>query len=656
MKFSIILFTSINLPLFCFTTIVDNYTNDHSETITLICENNIPIKLDHLFCNKFKYFKNPTNSGNLIKTIKINFDVIYIIKLNILSNIQISSPISENNFLEFISLMSFLQPKENFSKEIYLNFINSYLKYNMNKEMPCFQENKDPYKLKLYKNIDPLFWYLFFKIKMKNSFSLEVIAKNTNLTISDLPNEKNPEIENYFIYELTEIRIKSNSFDKIIKSDDEEYFVRVFQYFIYELIENNNIKNNIYKLEIEGTFDLLSLNCLNLIFKENTPRITHISFKNFGIFPNYINADFAYIFEKFFGKFPYLEIISLKPSGNHLDFLLINLLRCSYIETYLKEIYLNQACYLSEISKTYLLGIKNLKTIILESNYTLYSPEMLKNSSLQITVKRLSFKGYSGNSNFIHKFIENFRSIESLSISRCDIKSKVWKKISNIKNLQGSLKKLYLSNLTEIHIYDKFIIKNFRSLVVLYLKGLNFNYQVLENILGSKKFQKSLVELNISNNAHISKLCTSYIMNFDRLSTLSFCYPIISIADLLNILSSTKIQQNMINLKLTGNKNIFFCYDELKKFEKLKTLDLSYCDLNQHSFDYILNFKNLHLTIESLILKGNEKIQLNHLNLLFQFKKLKYLDILYCKFELEILDKFFRDNNKYFNIENIFIS
>ncbi|KAG0441055.1 hypothetical protein DMUE_1329 [Dictyocoela muelleri] len=331
----------------------------------IICRDSEVVELSIDFCQKFEYLRTLLNKENdIIEINEENYQSIIFEKIKNITANSIDIDIDGEEFFDILNIMSKYKPIEKYT--FFSNIVNSSI--NNIPGILDFYEFTDLNKNE-YKNIDPLFWYLFLdKISRKSCFEIKII---NDVLIIDYDNP---------LYEFINLGTENNNIAEKVKTVLIR-FPRVectykkipnetISFIIHQLLTNKSYKNKINTLEL--CYIDVSVEFINLMsyFKEEISRIKSLNLLN-----SANSFDLSYTPILIPENYDYYLI----PSSNiHFTDIICNETR---LDTIIDE---------------FIRKFKNLETIKLEI-YSYYKNivqfHFLKNESVREKLSILSLKG-----------------------------------------------------------------------------------------------------------------------------------------------------------------------------------------------------------------------------------------------------------------------
>ncbi|KAG0430970.1 hypothetical protein DMUE_5609, partial [Dictyocoela muelleri] len=236
----------------------------------------------------------------------------------------------------------------------------------------------------------------------------------------------------------------------------------------------------------------------------------------------------------------------------------------------------------------------------------------------------------------LFKYFEVLENIDFTSLSIESLESTTLREILSSENLQKNIKIMNLTG-NVLDSIDEII--HFQSIESLNLKSCYIAEDLCNYILKCKNFQKSIRELNLSNNNEISNCCFDELSNFKVLEKLDLSY----IKNLTNdslhkILSCENLQNTLKSLILTITTLITMENAEMiGKFKKLEYLRLNGCKFVGNLSYLIFKSENIKKSVKNLDLKWNE-ISKDDITEISSFDRLETLSFSFCLVKIEDLN------------------
>ncbi|KAG0435834.1 hypothetical protein DMUE_4511 [Dictyocoela muelleri] len=593
------------------------------------------ITFEYQVWSKYEYFITLMRKiWNKNEYIEENFNYEILEKIKKITLGHPIGPLKIDEFQEILAAINKYLVFDQYISNIYNNLFSEGIHLNkINEILEQYHNSNTSEEVSIYKRTMITFWH-FFWYEILKRFDLSVNIYDKTVEINNHANTNIFDLDIKAIKNVNELKFNLSVFNSDKVMDDINFFIRVFKFLIYELLCNKNSETRIEKLTINGKCTPVQLKRLNLIFMDGLSGVTEIVFNGLFMDHNYSFFKPRSPFETFIKKAPVLDRLDVSISLIKNTIFFVKFLENEIVKTKLRclKIY-NNNVYItkkiaSKISKLEAVEKLDLSYSSIRKKYLFI---ILNSPNFKITVSNLSLRGIL-NLDLRHaRAISEYKKIEILNLEKTGMLQGNLTTILQSVHIKNTLKKLFLSNFTEIFPLHANLISDLNVLEKLDVQYCSFINDSHLIILRSEKLQKTIKEINFYNLYLNHDSLVDDLLNFNHLERLEIFFSPTNREIIEKIINKKEWHHSVKELYL-HNFNLFqspkSISDQLSLYKSLKTFGIIKPE-NINEFDILILLKTISSkdSIKNLVLKEISLTSLDDVSPLSSFKNVEVLDL-----------------------------
>ncbi|KAG0440843.1 hypothetical protein DMUE_1461 [Dictyocoela muelleri] len=612
---------------------VDKYNEIYLEPINILCRDNKMITFEYQVWSKYEYFFTIMRKiWNKNEYIEENFNSEILEKIRKITLGLPSDPLKIEEFQEILVAINKFLVFDRYISNIYNNLFSEGIHLNkFNEILDQYHDSNYSEEYSIYKRTMIDFWHFFWYEVLKR-FDLSLKIYDKTVEINNHANTNIYDLDIRAIKNVNELKFNLTVFNSDKVMDDIYFFLKVFKFLIYELINNKNSETRIKKLTIHGKCTLIQQRRLNLIFMDELSGITDITFDSLYIDHDYSLCKPKSSFEIFIKKAPVLARLDItipyfESENSFVKFLENKIVKTKLRDLKIENIYLSEKIIskISELKAVEKFDISYYKNYIQDLFPILNSPNFKKN------VTDLSLREIPNLGSRNAWAISEYQKIEILNFEDTVIFPENLTTILQSVHIKNTLKKLILPNSTKIFPLHANLISDFNVLEKIGAQNCSFINDSHLIILRSEKLQKTIKEIDFIDSVTDYDSLVDDLLHFNRIERLEIFFSPTNREIIEKILNKKEWHHSVKELYL-HNFNLFhspeFLSDQLSLYKSLETFGIIKPE-NIGEFDPLILLKAISSkdSIKKLVLSEISLTGLDDVSPLSSFKNLEVLDL-----------------------------